>query len=99
MAAFRIGARHRVARALWLWNLQHGPTHFTLNFDGLRAGRFRRITQSTTNVGRPSERIGVLVRSRVHFRLLQGQSHLSLALAFLLAGGFCSHGTQGFAGH
>ena len=99
MAAFRIGARHRVPRAFWLWNLQHGAAHFTLNFDELRACGFWRISQGTTNVGRPSERVGVLVRSRVHFRLLQGQSHLSLALAFLLAGGFCSHGTQGFAGH
>ena len=98
VAAFRIRARHGIARSFWFWNFQHRTTHLALHFDGLWAGWFGCITQGSSNVGRPTERIGVLVRGSVHFRLLQGQSHLSLALSFFLSGGFCSHGTQGFAG-
>ena len=49
--AFRIRARNGVAGAFWLWNFQHGPAHFTLDFDRLWTLGFGRVAEGTSDIG------------------------------------------------
>ena len=65
--ALWVRTRNGVAGLLWFWNFQHASAHIALDLDRFRPLWFWCVAQRSTNIGRPTKGIGVLVLRRVHF--------------------------------